>query len=239
VVTLVDDGGAVLARSGEPGVPIGRQIIDPAAIRRLRAQASGFTADSLDARLGTQVAAHRVAMAPWVLFVGAAVEGSALTPEREWRVLILFGALGLGGALFLAGLVASRIADPLRKLTADAARLGAGDLAVRTDVQAPGEVGTLAATFNQMAGTLQARTAALARSEERHRLAARDERGGMERRRGQRVPNRVLGARRDHRVVVRAIAPRGPRPDRRESHGRPGLGHADLDGRVSLQVWRW
>jgi two-component system, cell cycle sensor histidine kinase and response regulator CckA len=173
VVTLVDDGGAVLARSGEPGVPIGRQIIDPAAIRRLRAQASGFTADSLDARLGTQVAAHRVAMAPWVLFVGAAVEGSALTPEREWRVLILFGALGLGGALFLAGLVASRIADPLRKLTADAARLGAGDLAVRTDVQAPGEVGTLAATFNQMAGTLQARTAALARSEERHRLAAR------------------------------------------------------------------
>ena len=69
--------------------------------------------------------------------------------------------------------MAARIADPLRKLTADAARLGSGDLGARTDVTAPGEVGTLAATFNHMASTLEARTMALAASEERHRLAAR------------------------------------------------------------------
>src|SRR4029453_2490987 len=87
--------------------------------------------------------------------------------------LVLVGALGLGGALFLAALVAARIADPLRKLTADAARLGSGDFSARTDVRAPGEVGTLAATFNHMATTLEARTAALAASEERHRLAPR------------------------------------------------------------------
>ena len=93
--------------------------------------------------------------------------------NEEWRFLALFGALGLGGALFLAALVAARIADPLRKLTLDAARFGSGDLGARTDLSAPGEVGALAATFNNMAATLEARTAALAASEERHRLAAR------------------------------------------------------------------
>ena len=99
---------------------------------------------------------------------------SARRNEPEWRYLALFGALGLGGALFLAALVASRIADPLRKLTADAARFGSGELGARTDVRAPGEVGTSASTFNQMAATLADATRRHSpASEERHRLAAR------------------------------------------------------------------
>ena len=173
IITLVDDAGAVLAHAGATPIPVGRQISDAATIQRLRAQATDLGVERLDVGLGTQVAYHRVEMAPWLLFVGLAPNGSAFATEPEWRILALFGAIGLAGALFLAGLVASRIADPLRKLTADAARLGAGDLAIRTNVRAPGEVGTLAATFNQMAGTLQTRSAALAASEERHRLAAR------------------------------------------------------------------
>jgi len=174
IITLVDDGGSVLARSGGPAIDIARQVMDPATVRGLRAApVRSVPAATLDTRLGQQIAYHRVKRAPWVLFVRVAPDAKALVGEPEWRVLVLFGALGLGGALFLAGLVASRIADPLRKLTADAARLGAGDLSVRTNVKAPGEVGTLAATFNQMAATLQARTHALAASEERHRLAAR------------------------------------------------------------------
>ena len=173
IITLVDDAGAVLAHAGATPIPVGRQVSDAATIQRLRAQATDLGVERLDARLGRQVAYHRVEMAPWMLFVGLAPNGSAFATEPEWRILALFGAIGLAGALFLAGLVASRIADPLRKLTADAARLGAGDLTIRTNVRAPGEVGTLAATFNQMAGTLQTRSAALAASEERHRLAAR------------------------------------------------------------------
>ena len=103
---------------------------------------------------------------------GSPRNGSAFATSRSGEFLALFGAIGLGGALFLAALVASRIADPLRKLTADAARLGAGDLGARTNVRAPGEVGTLAATFNQMAGTLQ----------DAHRRARRERRATPPRR---------------------------------------------------------
>jgi len=170
VITLIDVDGTVLARSGTPAMSVGERVVDTASVRRMRERPGYSTAP--DAKLGEEYAYRRVASAPWVVVVGRGATASAY-PETEWRLLALFGAIGLGGALFLAALVASRIADPLRKLTADAARLGAGDLAVRTDVPALGEVGTLATSFNQMAATLETRTAALAASEERHRLAAR------------------------------------------------------------------
>jgi len=172
VITLLDDDGRVLARAGGTPVPIGTRISAPDRIRRLRDDRSGFV-DSADARMGYAYAFQRVTAAPWLVIVSRADDVSPLANEPEWRFLALFGALGLGGALFLAALVAARIADPLRKLTTDAARFGSGDLGARTDLSAPGEVGVLAATFNNMAATLEARTAALAASEERHRLAAR------------------------------------------------------------------
>jgi PAS domain S-box-containing protein len=172
VISLIDDDGTLLARSGSTSLPVGAQVSDADRIRRLWQSASGFV-DSADVNLGQGFAYQRVSAAPWLLTVGQATDHTALTDEPQWRFLALFGALGLGGALFLAALVAARIADPLRKLTSDAARLGAGDFGARTNVRAPGEVGVLASTFNQMAATLEARTAALAASEERHRLAAR------------------------------------------------------------------
>jgi len=172
IITLVDDDGTVLARAGGTRIPVGTRISTPDRIRSLREDRSGFV-DSADARMGRAYAFQRVTAAPWLVIVSRPEDDSPLANEAEWRFLALFGALGLGGALFLAALVAARIADPLRKLTADAARFGSGDLGARTDVRAPGEVGTLAASFNHMAATLEARTAALAASEERHRLAAR------------------------------------------------------------------
>ena len=173
VITLVNDDGIVLARSSDASRWVGRRIIDPAHVRALRQRPTGFDTLTTPANGGGLMAYHRVEAAPWLTVVGLPSDARTPAPESEWRYLILFGGLGLGGALFLAALVAARIADPLRKLTADAARFGAGDLGVRTDVRAPGEVGVLAATFNQVAATLQARTVALAASEERHRLAAR------------------------------------------------------------------
>ena len=172
IITLVDDDGTVLARAGGTPIAVGTRVRIADRIRRLRDDRSGFI-DSADVRMGGPYAYQRVTAAPWLVIVGRPDEDLPPMANEEWRFLALFGALGLGGALFLAALVAARIADPLRKLTADAARFGSGDFGARTDLSAPGEVGALAATFNNMAATLEARTAALAASEERHRLAAR------------------------------------------------------------------
>ncbi|HEX6052006.1 MAG TPA: HAMP domain-containing protein, partial [Gemmatimonadaceae bacterium] len=171
-ITLVNDEGVVLAHVGHQSVLVGRRVVDSALVRELRVHpaATGWTLEVPG--LGELVASRRVNAVPWLVFVGTP-SGGPLAADSEWKYLILFGALGLAGALFLAALVASRISDPLRRLTADAARLGAGDLSMRTDVRAAGEVGVLAASLNQMAAALQSRTTALAASEERHRLAAR------------------------------------------------------------------
>ena len=173
IITVVDDAGAVIARAGGSHEIVGRKMVDTTTLLAIRDAQAGVVTGQIDERLGSAVAYRRVSTAPWTVFVGLPPDGGGVYAEPEWKFLALFGAVGLAGALFLAALVASRIADPLRKLTADAARFGTGDLSARTLVRAPGEVGTLASTFNQMASTLQARTAALAASEERHRLAAR------------------------------------------------------------------
>ncbi len=171
-ITLVNDEGVVLAHVGAASSMVGRSLVDSTLVRELRAHpANGGRTLALPG-VGELVASRRVNAVPWLVFVGTS-SGAALAADSEWKYLIFFGALGLAGALFLAALVASRIADPLRRLTADAARLGAGDLSTRTPVRAAGEVGVLATSLNQMAATLQSRTAALAASEERHRLAAR------------------------------------------------------------------
>ena len=173
VITLVNDAGVVLARVGGADVSVGAHVVDSVDVRRLREAKAGIDTAHAGTKLGELVTYRGLTTVPWLVFVGATPGGVGFVGDWEWRYLVLFGALGLGGALFLASFMAARIADPLRKLTADAARLGAGDLTARTNVRAAGEVGTLAASLNQMASTLQSRTSALAASEERHRLAAR------------------------------------------------------------------
>ncbi|MDF2772186.1 MAG: Blue-light-activated protein [Geminicoccaceae bacterium] len=171
-ITLVNDEGVVLVHVGNATSMVGRRLVGSTLVHELRAHpANGGRTLALPG-VGELVASRRVNAVPWLVFVGTP-SGGPLAADSEWKYLIFFGALGLGGALFLAALVASRISDPLRRLTADAARLGAGDLSMHTSVRAAGEVGVLATSLNQMAATLQSRTAALAASEERHRLAAR------------------------------------------------------------------
>ena len=95
IITLVDDGGSVLARSGGPAIDIARRVMDSTTVRALRARATpagGVAADTLDSRLGQQVAYHRVNRAPWVLFVGLEPDAKLLGGEAEWRFLVLFGA---------------------------------------------------------------------------------------------------------------------------------------------------
>jgi two-component system sensor histidine kinase BaeS len=81
-------------------------------------------------------------------------------PEREfesslrWSVVVA-GAIAILVALAVALLLARRLDRPLSRLIAAARRLGTGDLSARVGASdAPGEVGELSATFDQMADAL-------------------------------------------------------------------------------------
>jgi signal transduction histidine kinase len=67
--------------------------------------------------------------------------------------------------------MAGRITAPLRRLAADAAALGRGDLGRRTDATARGEVGVLASVFNQMAEDVEDHVADVQASRQREQEA--------------------------------------------------------------------
>lgn len=72
-----------------------------------------------------------------------------------WRTVVGGTALAALVALAIALFVAARLTRPLAALTAAAGRLAAGDRAARADVRAPGELGVLAAAFDEMADRLE------------------------------------------------------------------------------------
>ena len=76
--------------------------------------------------------------------------------DALWRTAAAGTALSAAVALAVALYVASRVTRPVTALTAAAGRLAAGDRSARADVDAPGELGTLAAAFDDMAGQLEA-----------------------------------------------------------------------------------
>ena len=72
------------------------------------------------------------------------------------RAVLLGSAIAIAIALLVAALVSRRIARPLRRLTATARRLRAGDLAARAEqAGTAGELGELAQAFDAMADALE------------------------------------------------------------------------------------
>lgn len=67
-----------------------------------------------------------------------------------YRTLLFAGVLVVAG-LFLAFLLARRIVEPLRELTATPAKIAGGDLNAQVSVSSRDEVGLLAAEYNRMA----------------------------------------------------------------------------------------
>ncbi len=91
------------------------------------------------------------------------------TQAEVLRAFLAFASLGLALALLSGVLVARRITRPLEALTTASRRIAEGELDVRVEERASGEVRTLIDTFNRMTGDLQATTKALVQSE---RIAA-------------------------------------------------------------------
>jgi two-component system, cell cycle sensor histidine kinase and response regulator CckA len=84
------------------------------------------------------------------------------------RFLLLGGSLVL--ALGLAYTVGSMIADSVESLTSDAHALAAGLSGHRSAIRSSDEIGQLAMALNQMADTVERRSAALADNERRYRF---------------------------------------------------------------------
>jgi two-component system, OmpR family, sensor histidine kinase BaeS len=82
------------------------------------------------------------------------------TPARHvrdvlWRTVVFGASLAAAVAVAVGLAVATRVTRPVVALTDAAARLTAGDRSARAGVGGPGELGTLAATFDEMAEGLE------------------------------------------------------------------------------------
>ncbi len=156
LVRIVDDNGIVLFQSGD-GQWIGRkaELADDVGGHLAGAETSGAMrwSDGVERTTGSSPA-HQVR---WIVSVGLppGIAFAAVAPQLGWSLLLSVGALM--AALAIAGVLSARIVQPLRQLRRDASVLAAGTLNHRTAVDTPDEVGALAATFNQMAASLERR----------------------------------------------------------------------------------
>ncbi|HUR15215.1 MAG TPA: ATP-binding protein [Mycobacteriales bacterium] len=81
--------------------------------------------------------------------------GPALKTERDaLRLLLLTSLLALVVVGIIAVVLGRRTVDPVRRLTAAAARVAAGDLSASAGVRTRDEVGTLSNTFDTMTSSL-------------------------------------------------------------------------------------
>jgi two-component system sensor histidine kinase VicK len=90
------------------------------------------------------------------------------TREELYRILFLVAMGAATAALVLAAVAGERIGAGLRRLTAAATAIQAGNLDVRTGVSSDDEIGALGASFDAMADSLRLKTGEL-------RLAAKEE----------------------------------------------------------------
>ncbi|MFO1321756.1 MAG: methyl-accepting chemotaxis protein [Burkholderiales bacterium] len=94
---------------------------------------------------------------PWKRIVGASADVDEMhAPAARMRnILFGIGALVIAVGCALTYLALARKLKPLAKLAADAERMGAGDLSVRTHVATRDEVGEVAQAFDGMAERVQ------------------------------------------------------------------------------------
>ncbi len=97
----------------------------------------------------------------------------AYAPAHRFGRWMLGIALGfMIGAIVLGWLLARMLTDPLQQINAAASQLATGDLSARTRVpHEAGDVGRLARTFDEMAGSLERQRAETEAAETRRRTA--------------------------------------------------------------------
>jgi diguanylate cyclase (GGDEF)-like protein/PAS domain S-box-containing protein len=156
VVQVVDENLIVIAKAGGPDW-ISRDLSGSEVVARHFAARDisepARWSDDIERITGSAQAAA----VPWMISVGLPADVAFATVGWRLHAGLLFTLTTLLLAFSIAWMLSRKIARPLRQLAHDASALAGGDFGHRTPVAASGEVGLLAASFNQMAAALQER----------------------------------------------------------------------------------
>ncbi|GLC28463.1 ATP-binding protein [Roseisolibacter agri] len=168
--TLTDAQGIVLGRSRDAAAWVGRPLHRGAGAGATAMGAEGVVEMTGRGGIRQLVAHTAIPELGWRVFVSVPSRAALAGVDRELRRDVGLALATLVVSLLLAVAVGRRLVRPLEALADDAQSLSAGEVPKRVLVDAPGELGTLADAFHEMAATIAARTAALHRSEQRYRL---------------------------------------------------------------------
>ncbi len=162
-------------RSAVPGMVAGLKNLESETF---------FTAPSLTLKDNAITTARSLKSQPWFAVAMQSEKGAFEPAEAQTRTLLLITFVMVGLAASTAIGVTTLLVRPVTALTEVAQKLSAGELNVQATVNAQDEIGTLAATLNQMSSELNKtltgleervaeRTTELVRSREQSELRAR------------------------------------------------------------------
>lgn len=166
-ILVIDDEGTIVTRHPHPELWRGRSVPDEPLVAAILA---GREVGDLDfegadgVRRLHGVARVGVPEQTGSLFVSVGVPVALAYAEADQataRNLVGIAAVALVALLLAAGGGSVLLVRPIGRVAAAARRVAAGDLGARTGVRARGEVGRLAAAFDEMAEALAARSADL------------------------------------------------------------------------------
>ena len=166
LITIFDSSGVVLARSDVPQSGVGQQR-SPRAIA-LDTSGSGQT-PGLDG-ITRLTGFARTRTAPWTIHQGIAPAALSARLQAALRQDLALLALAATLAMVMAYLVGLHLSQPIAALANAARAFERGETGTRAAITGPDEMRLLGSAFNQMAETVERRTAALADSERRYRL---------------------------------------------------------------------
>ncbi|MDR7421154.1 MAG: ATP-binding protein [Armatimonadota bacterium] len=169
-ILVIDDEGTILTRHPNPELWRGRSVPDEPLVARILAGREVAELDFQGAdgvRRLHGVARVGVPEQMGSLFVSVGVPVAMAYEQANQamaRNLAGIAAVALVALLLAVGGGSVLLVRPIARVAAAARRMAAGDLDVRTGVRSHGEVGRLAAAFDDMAEALAARSAELRRA---------------------------------------------------------------------------
>ena len=91
----------------------------------------------------------------WAVILEEPLDAALASVEVLKRSALVFLVVGLFVGAIIIAWVSRKITEPIEKLRLDVAKIGAGNLEHRTDIQTGDEIEDLAVEFNKMTGALQ------------------------------------------------------------------------------------